>query len=127
MHANILYTHFMLFLCAQMVEMLHRAMELKTMSETFIQLEESEDHEAPFVKPLERVEKLKQELDHLTKQSKKYVDYHHLFAKIPSSKRHISYQYVCTFSANRFDDWQSGLEYANIKSTSILKLVPLCM
>ncbi len=74
-----------------MVEMLHRAMELKTNSESLFQLE-SEDDDTTFIKPLEKISGLKSELDHLADQSKRYVGYHHMFAKIPSSKRHIAYQ-----------------------------------
>ena len=69
-----------------MVEILHRAMDLKVSSESQFQMEESET--AISLKPLERISLLKQELDMLTNQARKYVEYHHMFAKIPSSKRY---------------------------------------
>lgn len=71
---------------AQMVDMLHRAMELKNSSEFLLQ-KEAEDVS---VKPLERISSLKSELDFLASQSRKYVNFYHLFAKIPSSKRSYS-------------------------------------
>ena len=60
-------------------------MEVKTASESVFQLEESEPPSSH--KPLERISVLKDEVDHLVELSKKYVDHHHLFAEIPTSKR----------------------------------------
>ena len=68
-----------------MVEILHRAMELKVTSETLFQLEENEPPSS--IKPLERISDLKSELDQLVVQSRMYVEHHHLFAEIPTSKR----------------------------------------
>ncbi len=73
-----------------MVEILHRAMELKVTSETLFQLGENEPPSSH--KPLQRIAELKSEVDLLVDQSKKYVEHHHLFAEIPTSRR--QYQYV---------------------------------
>ena len=64
-------------------------MELKVKSESLFQLEENELPSS--IKPLERISELKSELDVLTEHSKKYVQHHHLFAEIPTSKRHYRY------------------------------------
>lgn len=65
-------------------------MDLKLNSEFLFRMEESEP--ASSVKPLERISGLKSELDLLVDQSKEYVEYHHQFSKIPSSKRYFSYK-----------------------------------
>ena len=69
-----------------MVEILHRAMDLKLNSET--QLQQDETDAPTSLKPLDKISVLKSELDALVKQSKKYVEYYHLFAKIPSTKHY---------------------------------------
>lgn len=69
-----------------MVDILHHAMDLKVKSEALMQLDESSEPSS--VRPLEKIMQLKSSLDSLVEQSKQYVEYYHLFAKIPSSKRY---------------------------------------
>ena len=69
-----------------MVALLHKAMEVKAKSESQALQEESLSISS--TKPLEELSILKSELDYLVEKALKYVEYHHIFAKIPTSKRH---------------------------------------
>ncbi len=68
-----------------MVALLNRAMELKASSESQSLLDESLTTSSK--RPVEELTALKSELDSLIVQSKKFVQYHHLFSKIPTSKK----------------------------------------
>jgi hypothetical protein len=83
-----------------MVEILRKAMELKTSSETLLQLEskegeeeeeeeeeEEKDKHLPSTNSLDKISDLKGEVDQLVEQCRDHVEHHHLFAEIPTSKR----------------------------------------
>ena len=72
----------------QMVEILRKAMKLKTKSEALLQAETTDEEPSGLVgSPLETILALNCEVDVLVDQCKEQVKHHHLFAEIPTSRR----------------------------------------